>query len=153
MGVRRLPELIGVGLVAGAAGTAAMTLSSTLEMRMREREASSAPADAAAKVLGVAPVGKKEEQRFANMVHWGYGTGWGAVRGVIAALGIGGPPAAMAHFGVVWGTELVLLPRLDVAPAIREWGATELGVDALHHGVYAATTSVAFWLLTRVARQ
>jgi hypothetical protein len=39
---------VGKGLFAGAAGTAAMTLSSTIEMRLRRRPASSAPADAAA---------------------------------------------------------------------------------------------------------
>ncbi len=43
----------GKGLFAGAAGTGAMTVSSTLEMKLRNRGASSAPADAAAKVPGV----------------------------------------------------------------------------------------------------
>ncbi len=46
---------VGKGLFAGAAGTTAMTVSSTLEMKIRGRQGSSAPAQAAAKVLGVAP--------------------------------------------------------------------------------------------------
>src|SRR5919107_513268 len=46
---------VGKGLFAGAAGTAAMTLSSTMEMKLGGRPASSSPADAAPKVLGVAP--------------------------------------------------------------------------------------------------
>jgi hypothetical protein len=29
-----------------------------------------------------------------------------------------------------------------------EWGAKEVGVDLLHHGVYAAATSAAYELLT-----
>ena len=62
---------VGKGLFAGAAGTAAMTLSSTTEMKLRGRPASSAPADAAAKVLGVEPKGEKEKARFSNLVHWG----------------------------------------------------------------------------------
>jgi hypothetical protein len=41
-----------------------MTVSSTLEMKLRGREASSAPADAAAKVLGVEPRGDAEKARF-----------------------------------------------------------------------------------------
>ena len=49
---------IGKGLFAGAIGTAAMTVSSTLEMQIRDRPPSSAPADAAAKVLGVEPKGE-----------------------------------------------------------------------------------------------
>jgi hypothetical protein len=51
----RLAEAIGGGLLAGVAGTAAMTASSTLEAKLRDRGSSSAPADAASKVLGVEP--------------------------------------------------------------------------------------------------
>jgi hypothetical protein len=64
----------GKGIFAGVAGTAAMTLSSTIEMKVRGRPASSTPAQAAAKVLGVEPVDEKAKARFSNIVHWGYGT-------------------------------------------------------------------------------
>ena len=84
---------VGKGLFADAIGTAAMTVSSTLEMKIRGRPASSAPADAAAKVLGVEPKGEKDQARFSNLVHWGYGTGWGAVRGLIGAAGLRGTGA------------------------------------------------------------
>ena len=50
-----LASSISKGLFAGAIGTAAMTVSSTLEMKARGRAASTAPADAAGKVLGVEP--------------------------------------------------------------------------------------------------
>jgi hypothetical protein len=79
---------VGKGLFAGVVGTAAMTVSSTLEMKMRGRPASNAPADAAGKVLGVEPKDEKGEARFATLVHWGYGTGWGTVRGLIGAAGL-----------------------------------------------------------------
>jgi hypothetical protein len=81
------PAAVGSGLAAGAVGTAFMTASSTLEMKLRGRPASTVPARAAAKVLGVEPTGQSQQTRFANIVHWGYGTSWGAVRGVIAAAG------------------------------------------------------------------
>ena len=68
----------GKGIFAGFAGTAAMTLSSTLEMKVRGRPASSTPALAAAKVLGVEPVDEEAKERFSNLVHWGYGTAWGS---------------------------------------------------------------------------
>lgn len=140
---------IGKGLAAGAVGTAAMTISSTLEAKLRERESSTAPADAAAKVLGVKPQGEEEQARFSNIVHWGYGTGWGAVRGLLAALGLRGRVAGLAHFGTVWGSELVMLPKLEVAPPLSEWEAKELGVDAFHHLVYATATSLAYGFFTR----
>lgn len=135
---------IGKGLVAGAAGTAAMTLSSTIEMKLTRREASSAPADAAAKVLGVEPTGDEEKARFATVVHWAYGTSWGAARGLIGAIGLTGPAAAGVHFAAVWGNGLVMLPALGVAPPVREWGAKALAIDAFHHLVYGVGASLAF---------
>lgn len=140
---------VGKGLFAGVAGTAAMTVSSTLEMKVRGRPASNAPADAAGKVLGVEPKDERGEARFATLVHWGYGTGWGAVRGLVGAAGLKGPAAAAAHFGAVWGSEQVMLPTLGVAPPFWTWGAKEVGIDAFHHLVYAAATSAAYAALDR----
>lgn len=48
---------VGRGLFAGAVGAAAMTLSSAIETRLRDRPGSSAPADAAQAVLGIRPIG------------------------------------------------------------------------------------------------
>ncbi len=138
---------VGKGLLAGMVGTAAMTLSSTAEMKLRGRAPSSAPADAAAKVLGVEPRGDQEKARFSTVVHWAYGTGWGAVRGLLGAFGIRGPLAAGAHFAAVWGSELTTLPALGVAPPVKEWGAAEIAVDAGHHLVYAVSTSLAYAFL------
>ena len=76
---------IGKGLVAGLAGTAAITVSSTLEMKLRHRPPSEAPAKVGEKVLGVRPKNEKTKMRFAQLMHWGYGTMWGAARGLIDA--------------------------------------------------------------------
>jgi hypothetical protein len=142
-----LAAAVGKGLAAGLAGTAAMTVSSTLEAKLRGREASTAPARAASKVLGVAPVDEQGERRFNSLVHWGYGTGWGAARGVFAAVGLGGVPATLAHLGAVWGSEQVALPATGAAPPATQWEATEVVIDVWHHVVYAAATSVAYrWL-------
>jgi hypothetical protein len=140
---------VGKGLFAGAAGTAAMTVSSTLEMKLRGRPASSTPALAAQKVLGVQPVDEEAEARFSNLVHWGYGTAWGGVRGLIAAAGLTEPAATVAHLAAVWGSEQVMLPALDVVPPLTEWGAQEVAIDAFHHLVYAAATGAAYSLLDR----
>ncbi len=93
----------GKGLFAGAAGTAAMTVSSTLEMKLSGRPASQTPAQAAEAVLQVEPKDEKSEAQFSNLVHWGYGTGWGAVRRLLASAGLSGPAATAAHLGLVWG--------------------------------------------------
>ncbi len=55
-----------------------MTVSSPLEMSARGRAASTAPAHAAGKVIGVGPKDEAGEIRFLSPSHWGYETGWGA---------------------------------------------------------------------------
>ena len=91
----------GKGLFAGLAGTAAMTVSSTLEMKLSGRGASQTPAQAAEKVLDVEPEDEEAEARFFNLVHWGYGTTWGATRGLLASAGLSGPVATAAHLRLV----------------------------------------------------
>jgi len=142
--IGEVASAVGRGLFAGAVGTAAMTASSTLEMKLRDREGSTAPADAAGKLLGVQPRDPEGQARFSNVVHWSYGTGWGALRGLIGAAGLSGPKAAGAHFAAIWPGALVMLPALEVAPPPWRWGATELGIDAMHHLVYVTATSVAY---------
>lgn len=151
MGFARTTSAIGQGLLAGLVGTVAMTASSTLEAKIRDRGASTAPADAASKILGVEPRDEAGEQRFNTLVHWGYGTGWGAVRGLIGAAGLEGTTATAAHLAAVWGAEQVVLPALDISPPAWEWGGKEIAVDGLHHLVYAVATGLAYeWLGRRL---
>ena len=140
----KLASDIGMGLFAGFAGTIAITASQTVDMRLRDRPPSRAPAEAAGKVLGVQPTGEEEKKKFSQLVHFGYGTGWGMVRGLIGALGLRGTPAMLAHFVAVYGTALVMLPALEVAPPVSEWGAEEIAIDAWHHLVYAAAVNAAY---------
>lgn len=144
-----LAAAAGVGLAAGLAGTAAMTLSSSVEAKVRQRPASTAPADAAGKVLGVKPEGDEQARRFSTIVHWAYGTSWGALRGLLGCTGLPVPAASAVHMAVLWGTEQVVLPALGVSPPLTEWGAKEIAIDAGHHVVYAAATSTAYELLNR----
>jgi len=121
-----------------------------LEAKLRDRGASSAPADAAEKVLGIDSFSSEAaEQRFGTLVHWGYGTGRGAVRGVLRAVGLGPVAATGAHLGAVWGSEQVVLPGTGVAPPVSQWGATEVAIDLWHHLVYVVGTAVAYELLAR----
>jgi hypothetical protein len=143
---------VGQSLIAGAAGTAAMTVSSTIEMRLRGRAASSAPADAATKVLGIERfAGEPARARFGTLVHWGYGTGWGAGRGLARAAGRGPRSATALHLLALWSSEQVMLPSLGVAPPLTRWGAREIAIDAWHHAVYATTCGLAYELIERDA--
>jgi hypothetical protein len=139
---------LGKGLIAGFAGTAAMTVSSTLEARLRQRAASSAPARATAKLLGIeAFEDDLARARFNDLAHWGYGTGWGVVRGLLGATGMTPAAATATHGAVIYGAAQVTLPALDIAPPVIFWPKEEIAIDAFHHTVYAVATGLAYELL------
>ncbi len=124
---------IGKGIAAGLVGTAAMTVSSTLEAKLRKRAVSTAPARAAAKALGIELFEDGEAYaKFSNLVHWGYGTGWGVARGVLRAVGVSPRLATPAHFAALWGSAIVTLPKY-----------------LFHHAVYVAAAGAAYELLDR----
>jgi len=145
----RAASAIGDGLVAGFLGTAAMTASSTIEARLRHRAASTAPARATAKALGIRAFDSDLAQaRFNDLSHWGYGTGWGVVRGLLGATGMPPAKATAAHGAAVWGSAAVTLPALEVAPPLVFWGREEVAIDVFHHAVYAVATGLAYELVS-----
>jgi hypothetical protein len=148
--VNTLSRAIGMGIVAGFAGTAAMTISSTIEAKLRGRAFSDAPARATAKILGITEFeDARARARFSDLSHWGYGTGWGVVRGLLGELGLTSKKATPVHFAAVWGSALVMLPALEVAPPVVFWKKKEIAIDVFHHLVYAAATGAAYKLLSR----
>ena len=145
----KIASSIGKGLVAGFAGTAAMTASSTLEAKLRGRAPSTAPARATAKVLGIKAFEDAVAQaRFNDLSHWGYGTTWGIVRGLLDAAGLRPRKATAAHGAAVWGSAQLTLPALDIAPPSIFWAKEEIAIDAIHHAIYAVATGIAYELLS-----
>ena len=65
---------IGVGLIAGFAGTFAITVSQRIEMEITGRKPSDTPANAVREVLDVKPVSESKSQQVSQEVHWAYGT-------------------------------------------------------------------------------
>lgn len=146
--VSKVAGAVGEGLLAGLAGTAAMTVSSTLEARLRGRAPSTAPARATAKVLGIAEFEDDlAKARFSDLSHWGYGTGWGVVRGLLGATGMPARKATAVHCAAVWGSAQVTLPALEIAPPAVFWPKEEIAIDAFHHTVYAVATGLAYELI------
>ena len=144
----KLSDAVGEGLVAGFLGTAAMTASSTIEAKLRHRAFSSTPARATAKALGIKDFDSDlAKARFNDLSHWGYGTGWGVVRGILGATRMPAAKATAAHGAAIWGTAAVTLPALDVAPPFVFWGRDEVAIDLFHHAVYAVATGVAYELI------
>jgi hypothetical protein len=140
----RYAAAIGKGIVAGLAGTAAITLSQMVEMKLTGRPKSEAPAEVANKALGVQPVNQEKKEELSTKIHWGYGAAWGAVRGILKEAGMPAWAATATHFAGVYGTALVMLPATKVAPPVKEWGGKAIAIDALHHGIYAAVTGLVY---------
>lgn len=159
---------LGKGLIAGLAGTVAITISQMIEMQITKRGMSNAPVAIGGKTLGVEPRGmaevqkekaeseedeaseevkqKKEtnEQKFAQIMHFSYGTGWGVARGALDLAGVHGLAACLTHFGAIWGTALVMLPAAGQAKPITEWTPKQIAIDILHHAVYAAAAGAVY---------
>jgi uncharacterized membrane protein YagU involved in acid resistance len=144
----RAAGVLARGTVAGLVGTAAMTVSSTWEARLRHREPSTAPARAAEKVLRIHGLSDEARQRFSTFVHWSYGTGWGVARSALGAVGLPATLAAPVHFTAMWGGAAVMLPALQVTPPVTRWGRTEVAIDVFHHLVYEISTGLTYELLT-----
>ncbi|MGI4021940.1 MAG: hypothetical protein ACRYFA_10575 [Janthinobacterium lividum] len=142
--LNELGTAIGIGLMAGIVGTAAITISQMVEMNIDGREPSSAPADAASKILDIQPTSEEQKAKVSQQIHWAYGTSWGIARGLISLTGLKGWKATLVHFAAIWGTANVMLPALDVAPPATEEDAKTISIDGLHHSVYAVVAGLAF---------
>ena len=133
------------GMVAGAVGTVAMTLSERVEMSLSGRAPSTVPGQVGAHLLpGADPTNPSDVARLGGPVHWGHGIAMGALRGVLDVAGLQGPAGSAAHFALVWGGDAALYRSLGIADVPWLWSADELGADLLHKGVYAAVTGAVY---------
>jgi hypothetical protein len=87
------------------------------------------------------------QARFNDLSHWGYGTGWGVLRGLLRATGMPAKAATAAHGAAIYGVAQVTLPALEIAPPSVFWAKEDIAIDAFHHAVYAAATGIAYELI------
>jgi len=137
---------LSLGALSGLAGTAAMTATQALEMRISGREPSLVPGHVAAGLLR--REAKDEElESLSQGMHWAHGIAMGGLRGLMghpgrSAVGIG-------HFGALWTGDCALYVALGVAPPPWRWERGALLTDLVHKGVYAAVTSAVYGRLSR----
>jgi hypothetical protein len=141
-------------ILAAVVGTVAMTLSSTTEMQWVERPASVVPGLATARLLrpfGIKEVKGRALDILATWTHWVYGALWGFVFwGLIDPASLPLAAAGVLFFLIVWGTEQIQLPVLELALWPWKWGLKYNAIDAWHHAVYAAGTVAAWAVLGHV---
>lgn len=145
----RVAGAIGKGIVAGLIGTAAMTIAQMIEMQVTGRSSSDTPYKAAKKLFGVKAEDDDSKETISNLMHVVYGSTWGIPRALMAEFGFGGMAGTLTHFGAVWGTEITLMPSLDVMEPVTEWKPKAISEDIMFHSIYAAATGLAADALVR----
>ena len=168
----RHPTALGAvarGLLAGAVGTAAMTawqeLSSRLQSPGSEEgdgggeppqdpwEQASAPAQVARRVIeGVFQRDAPPESipALTHGMHWGYGTGWGAVYGLVQGSRRTGSVGTGLAFGTgVWVMSYVQLVPMGLYELPSKYAPRELAMELSYHLVYGAGLGAAYAALDR----
>ncbi len=139
-------------VLAAVISTVFMNLSSYTEMHWRERQASVVPGMATNKILSVFGVPTLEGRSLkilSEWTHYLYGAGWGIVFWLLVS--VWDLPLVLSgvlFFLVVWIVEQIQLPLLNIGvPPSWKWGLRENLIDAWHHIVYAAGTTLGYWLI------
>lgn len=140
---------IGIGLVSGLVGTLVMTAAQMIEMKISGREPSDTPYKAVKKTFGIEAQTDADKELVSNVTHYAYGSTWGIPRGLMAVFGIHPAAGTSAHFGTVWGTELSMLPAMDVVEPVTTWKPKAIAEDAMFHAIYAIAVGVTADTLTK----
>lgn len=153
---------VGRGLVAGVAGTAAMTAWQELSARLMSAdedggeeaeprdpwEQASAPAKVAKRIgEGVfqREVSSDLIPLLTHVTHWGYGTGWGAVYGLLAGTSRESGVGTGAAFGTgVWLASYVQLVPMRLYEPPWKYSPKELAMEFSYHLVYGVAVAASF---------
>ncbi len=128
------------GLVAGLAGTAAMTAAEKLEQMLTRRPNSFVPAHTLERLLRL-PSKPDDERLWMNWaMHWGQGVLLGAVRGLMAERGVRGPVGSFLFMNLRLFNDQTLENATGVGAPPWTWPVDEQAIDLLHKAIYAFVT-------------
>jgi len=148
---RRAVGALGRGAIAGVAGAATMSISTNVEMRVRGRAPSDAPAKTIERLTGTKIRGRRRRMRAAAAGHVLASLGVGLARGALGAAGVPPAAAAAATAGLAMFPELVVVPATGAAAPPWRWSAEDAAISLLHHGVYAGTVVAVYAAMARPA--
>lgn len=157
------------GLLAGMAGTALMDATGYLRYRVAEHgeqaplawefstphdwERVSAPAKLGRRfyeAITQRPLDPRWAPLTSTLMHWGYGTAWGAAYGVVAGSRARVRRWSGPLFGsLVWASSYVVLPIAGLYKPIWAYSPSELVPDLGVHLAYGTGTALAFGSLRR----
>jgi hypothetical protein len=133
-------------VLAGTAGTAAMTLSYATERRLRraigplDYDDSLVPGQIVAGIMHLGNVTDSEENELGLALRWSYGSAFGLWHGVLRRK-IGEPGASIAFFATLMTATLTMFPLLGRTPPPWRWPpsvlVTAFGTHAAYVGALA----------------
>lgn len=145
---RRLPWPLR-SVLAGAAGTAALSLCYVLEEKVRHRrqvdyDDSLVPGQIVLSILNVQHVTRREKQEAGLVLRWTYGSAFGIWHGLLRRR-VGEPAASLAFGGTLLTATFTLFPLLGHTPPPWRWPrgyvVSELFTHAAYVGAVAAVDS------------
>jgi hypothetical protein len=143
------------GLAVGVVGTAAMTAAQALSSKLKsndDEQGGDEPDDPWKEAPVPALVAKRIAERvfhrkvspdriplLTNVMHWGYGTTWGAVYGLLHRCPSEHPMRSGVGFGLfVWAMSYVQLVPVGLYQPPWEYSPNELALDVGYHVAYGA---------------
>ena len=128
------------GLLAGAAGVAAMTLAEKVEQAFTGRPNSYVPGHTLERLLGLSAKPDRDRLGLNWAMHWGQGIALGAVRAWMAKRGFGGPFGSFLFLNLRLLNDQSLENATGVGAPPWTWPRDEQAIDIAHKAVYAFVT-------------
>ena len=128
------------GLIAGAAGVAAMTIAEKLEQSLTGRPDSYTPAHTLERLLRQPHKPDSDRLGMNWAMHWGQGILLGAVRGWMSEAGVRGPVASFLHLNLRLLNDQTFENATGVGALPWTWPVDEQAIDLMGKGVYAFVT-------------
>ncbi|HUO70359.1 MAG TPA: hypothetical protein VMU39_06250 [Solirubrobacteraceae bacterium] len=145
-------------VLAGAAGTTALTLAYATERRLRpgrkgplDYDDSLVPGQIVASIMHLPHVTEREENELGLALRWGYGSAFGLWHGILRRR-LGEPRASLGFGATLMSATFSLFPLLGRTPPPWRWPADVMATSLATHAAYVTAVAVADGQLARVAR-
>jgi len=140
-------------ILAGTAGTAALTLSYATERRLRHRrqgpldyDDSIVPGQIVASVMHLGQVSGREDRELGSILRWSYGSAFGIWHGLLRRR-IGEPGATAVFAATLMSATFSLFPLLGRTPPPWRWPPDVMATCLGTHAAYVAAVTTTDHLL------
>ncbi len=144
-------------MLAGSAGTAALTLAYAGERRLRrgrtgplDYDDSLVPGQIVASIMHLPHVTDRQENELGLALRWGYGSSFGLWHGLLRRR-VGEPRASVAFGATLMSATLSLFPLLGRTPPPWRWPADVIATSVGTHVAYVAAVAAVDQQLARLA--